>query len=208
MHSPYTHTTHTYIHACMQVQYYIIIIAIINTSSLLCRYCPYRRLGPPRVCVAAHAAENLVVQPAFSSSSRKLYYYTVYRGKEKTVAAAAAENTIPPGVRKSMVGRRRFGSPAVADARTPPPRTGDPFDRNSTHTLARTFVPTGRCIVADAATAEFPTPLLLGNIALSYTIFPFPDEFPSAFSAVPCIIVVGFLPVEASPISNLLLACS
>jgi len=117
-------------------------------------------MGPPRVCVAAQAAENLVVQPAFSSSSsssRKLYYYTVYRGKEKT---AAAENTIPPGVRKSMVGRRRVGSPAVADARTPPPpRTGDPFDRNSTHTPARTFIPTGRRIVTDAATAEFPTPL-------------------------------------------------
>lgn len=170
---------------------------------MLLWYCPYRRLGPPWVCVAA---ENLVVQPAFSSSSRKLYYYTVYRGKEKTVAAA--ENTIPPGVRKSMVGRRRFGSPAVADARTPPPRTGDPFDRNSTHTLARTFVPTGRRIVADAATAEFPTPLLLGNIALSYTICPFPDEFPSAFSTVRCIIIVGFLPVEANPLSNLLLACS
>lgn len=45
-----------------------------------------------------------------------------------------------------MVGRRRLGSAASADARTPPPppRTGDPFDRNSTHTPARTFVPTGR----------------------------------------------------------------
>lgn len=109
----------------------------------------------------------------FSSSSRKLYYYTMYRGKEKTVAATA-ENTIPPGVRKSMVGRRRFGSPAVADARTPPPRTGDPFDRNSTHTPARTFVPTGRCIVSVVVAAEFPTPLLLlGNIVFSYTICQF-----------------------------------
>lgn len=93
--------------------------------------------------------------------------------------AATAENTIPPGVRKSMVGRRRFRSPAVADARTPPPpRTGDPFDRNSTHTPARTFIPTGRCIVSVVATAEFPTPLLLlGKVVFSYTICQFSDEF-------------------------------
>jgi len=167
---------------------------IINTSPLLW-HCPYSRQlhPPPLVCAAAHAAENLVVQPAFSSSSRKLYYYTVYREKEKTVAATAAENTIPPGVRKSMVGRRRFRSPAVADARTPPPRTGDPFDRNSTHTPARTFIPTGRRIVADAATAESPTPLLLGNIVLSYAICPFSDEFPSAFLTVHYIILSSSL---------------
>jgi len=116
----------------------------------------------------------------FSSSSRKLYYYTVYRGKEKTVAAT--ENTIPPGVRKSMVGRRRFRSPAVADARTPPPRTGDPFDRNSTHTPARTFIPTGRCVVSVVVAAEFPTPLLLGNIVFSYTIYQFSDVFPQCLS--------------------------
>ncbi|KAL5242821.1 hypothetical protein ACI65C_010231 [Semiaphis heraclei] len=128
---------------------------------------------------SANAAENLVVQPAFSSS-RKLYYYIVYRGKEKTVTASAVENTIPPGVRKSMVGRRRFRSPAVADARTPPPRTGDPFDRNSTHTPARTFIPIGRRIVADAVSAEFPTPLSLGIIVLSYTFFfPFSSAFPA-----------------------------
>lgn len=132
--------------------------------------CPYRRRWRRRceLCAAARIAENLVRRP------------TNTRGGEKgwKKAAAAAENTIPPGVRKSMVGQRRLGSPAVADARTPlpppPPRTGDPFDRNSTHTPARTFIPSGRR----------PSPSSSSSSSIVSSVFRRRRKFSSSFGSV------------------------
>lgn len=65
-----------------------------------------------RKCFAGSRFVQPLASPKISFGIRKR------GGKEKT---SAKENTIPPppGVRKSMVGRRRLGSPAVADARTP-----------------------------------------------------------------------------------------
>lgn len=107
------------------------------------RRCIRRVLGERYVCVRACLWEGVCAR---SRKSRSAAENAGRENREKITAAAAAvaaENTtIPPGVRKSMIGRVRPRSPTV-DARTPLPPTPPPPRRGSfqpefhAHTSAR-----------------------------------------------------------------------